>query len=292
VPELAVEIGLNESIMLLQIAFWINQANNLRDGRWWTYQSVRDMQQKAFPYWSIATINRAATALEAAGFIVVGNYNSAKFDRTRWFALNTENIANLTSVRLVFQNDTRITQDDTRTAQNDTTIPETTTETTTEGEKKLALPAPNPTPAEVDTAIYGTSEEAPITLDEAKRILDLPAHLRNTTLDNMASLPLIDAYAEGIGAPYIATRADKVNALRAIMAGYTPDDMRATVKAKRKPDKPYALSWAISDLASVKAAGTAKPRMVGHMLDDLDPEAPDYWERVAERLNSPKKVIA
>ena len=161
-----------------------------------------------------------------------------------------------------------------------------------EGDKAPAPEPPNPTPAEVDTAIYGTSEETPITLDEAKRILDLPAHLRNTTLDNMASLPLIDAYAEGIGAPYIATRADKVNALRAIMAGYTPDDMRATVKAKRKPDKPYALSWAISDLASVKAAGTAKPRMVGHMLDDLDPEAPDYWERVAERLNSPKKVIA
>jgi len=240
VPDLAVEIGLNESIMLLQIAFWINQSNNLRDGQWWTYQSVRDMQQKAFPYWSLATINRTVAALEAAGFICVGNYNAAKFDRTRWLALNPEALARLTSIKVVFQNDTRTTQNDTRTTQNDTTIPETPTEIAAEREAPPAPEPPKPTPADADAAIYGTPEEAPITPDEAKRILELPPHLRNTTLDNMASLPLIDAYAEGIGAPYIASRADKTNALRAIMAGYTPDDMRATVKAKRKPDKTYA----------------------------------------------------
>lgn len=154
--------------------------------------------------------------------------------------------------------------------------------------------APKPTPAEADAAIYGASkplDAATADADEARRILELPPHLKNATLDNMLSHPLIDAYSEVIGAPYIATRHDKINALRAVMAGYTPDDMRATVKARRKPGALYALSWAFADMATVKAS-TPKPRMSGHMLDDLDPNAPDYWDKVAERLRGPKQVIA
>ncbi len=53
-PSLAQEIGLNECIVLLQICFWIQITNHYRDGQYWTYQSVRDMQEKAFPYWSLS----------------------------------------------------------------------------------------------------------------------------------------------------------------------------------------------------------------------------------------------
>ena len=52
-PALAKEIGLNESLILLQIEFWISISNNEREGKRWTYQSVRDMQEKSFSFWKI-----------------------------------------------------------------------------------------------------------------------------------------------------------------------------------------------------------------------------------------------
>lgn len=58
-PALACEIGLNESLVLLQLEFWIAISNNKRDGMLWTYQSTRDIKAKTFPFWSLDTINRA-----------------------------------------------------------------------------------------------------------------------------------------------------------------------------------------------------------------------------------------
>ena len=88
VPELATAIGLNESIMLLQLDFWIGQSDNYRDGSWWTYQSTREMQAKAFPYWGIGTIQRTVVSLEKQELVITGNYNKRPHDNTRWFALN------------------------------------------------------------------------------------------------------------------------------------------------------------------------------------------------------------
>lgn len=137
-PALAKEIGLNESLILLQIEFWISISNNERDGKRWTYQSVRDMQEKSFSFWSISTINRAVNKLIDEGYIIEGNFNKKKYDKTRWFALNFETLNELESISIngddtgVFHNDTRSIQNDTRSIQNDTTIPEITTEITTE----------------------------------------------------------------------------------------------------------------------------------------------------------------
>lgn len=153
-PELALEIGLNESMVLLQIAYWIKIASdsNFHDGHWWTYQSVRDIQSKSFPFWSLMTINRAVNKLIDDGYLVEGNYNKLKSDKTRWFALNTDKIATLKSVTLhtnpeksVYQNDTTpyqnvtgLYQNDTTPYQNDTTLPvltSTNTNTTSRNEK-------------------------------------------------------------------------------------------------------------------------------------------------------------
>ncbi len=146
VPALAVAIGLNESIMLLQIDFWIGQTDNFIDGKYWTYQSVRDMHTKAFPYWSIATINRTVASLQSQGLLHTANYNKRKGDKTRWFALNLEGLKRLgekvPSISVIhgaFQNETPITQNETPSAQNETTLPEITTETTTEEQPARAI---------------------------------------------------------------------------------------------------------------------------------------------------------
>jgi len=143
---LASEIGLNESIVLLQIEFLISISKHERDGRMWTYQSTRDLQENYFSWWSTATINRAIVNLEERGLIIIGNYNRHKYDRTRWFALNAEGINALKSVRLIeiepvgpicdgeadtpTHDETPSTQNETRSTQNEPTIPETTPETT------------------------------------------------------------------------------------------------------------------------------------------------------------------
>ena len=143
-PALAVEIGLNESIVLLQIEYWISVSQHFIDGQRWTYQSVREMQKKVFPFWSIATINRTVQSLLQKGYIIEGNFNKAKYDKTRWFALNFEKLSELKSIAIqydtgVFQNETRSTQNETHSTQNETTIPKTTTETTTEIDNILSF---------------------------------------------------------------------------------------------------------------------------------------------------------
>jgi len=154
-PALAVEIGLNESLVFLQLEFWIATSGKEIDGRRWVYESVRDLQ-KCFPFWSTMTINRAIKSLVEKGLVVVANYNQAKYDRTRWFAINLEEAAKLESIA-VRGYVTRSDQNDTRSGQNDTTIPETSTETSYI-ENTAATESTDGTPIE-SAAAGGLSEE-------------------------------------------------------------------------------------------------------------------------------------
>ena len=140
--DLAAEIGLNESILLLQLEYLISISSNERDGRLWTYQSLTNMQEVYFPWWSVMTIQRTIKSLEQKNLIIIGNFNKLGYDRTQWFALNEEGINSLHSVA-IYQNDKSIYQNDVidhnkmvnGSRQNDTTIPEITQripETTTE----------------------------------------------------------------------------------------------------------------------------------------------------------------
>ncbi|MFW6030671.1 MAG: DnaD domain protein [Halanaerobiales bacterium] len=145
-PALAKEIGINESIVLLQLEFWISISKNIEEGKQWTYQSLTDMQEKSFCFWSTSTIRRAIDNLIDKDLIYKDNYNKYKYDRTGWYALNYENIKKLRSIELVkeniyeyseasndtiLQNETGLLQNDTRFNQNDTTIPDNTTDNTT-----------------------------------------------------------------------------------------------------------------------------------------------------------------
>ena len=129
-PSLACEIGLNESMVLMQIEHWIANSNNWQEGVKWTYQSVRDMQEKAFPFWSVSTIQRTVKSLLGKDYLEEGNFNQHAYDKTRWFALGT-GLYNLKSITMVGgvgtrsgQNGTRSGQSGTRSGQSGTTIPD------------------------------------------------------------------------------------------------------------------------------------------------------------------------
>jgi DnaD/phage-associated family protein len=167
IPELAEEIGLNPSLVLLQLTYWIRISDNERDGRNWTFQSLRGMKRAAFPFWSVMTIDRAIQQLVKRDLVIVrDDLNKRKGDNTRWFALNPDGLAKLHSVSLqtlnmkrsakVSQNETVVSQVDTPASQDVTTLPETTPETTQKEQQPPQLvviekPRPN---------VFGMYEEA------------------------------------------------------------------------------------------------------------------------------------
>ena len=86
-PKLAIEIGLNEAIVLQQIHYWLNQSSHNRDGKKWIYNTYDDWN-KQFPFWSVMTIRRVINSLEKQKLILIANYNKAGFDKTRWYSID------------------------------------------------------------------------------------------------------------------------------------------------------------------------------------------------------------
>ncbi|MGW8185370.1 MAG: hypothetical protein ACWGHO_04655 [Candidatus Moraniibacteriota bacterium] len=97
---LAGEIGLSESIVLLQLEFLISISKNEVDGKMWTYQSAEDLKSGYFQFWSTSTIQRILKELENKKFIIKGNHNKRKSDRTTWYALNYDGLYSLKSIRI------------------------------------------------------------------------------------------------------------------------------------------------------------------------------------------------
>ena len=91
--DIAAQIGVNQAIMLNNIYFWVkkNEANNNNffEGKHWTYNSVGAFSE-LFPYWSNKQIRLILTKLINDGYIESGNFNKAKYDKTRWFTLTNK----------------------------------------------------------------------------------------------------------------------------------------------------------------------------------------------------------
>ncbi|MEH7915022.1 DnaD domain protein, partial [Staphylococcus pseudintermedius] len=118
-PKLAETIGLNEAIILQQIHYWLNNSNHRYDDKKWIYNSYPEWQ-KQFPFWSLMTIKRAIYSLEKQELLIVGNYNKAKFDKTKWYSINYHTLESM--IRPSYQNDTTsVSKRNDGAYQNDTT---------------------------------------------------------------------------------------------------------------------------------------------------------------------------
>ena len=95
--ELATALGLNESIVLQQIEYWLtkfketNKTRHYQKGKWWVYNSYREWKTN-FPFWSESTIRRAIKSLEDEGILITDNFNKLKIDRTKWYSINYEKL--------------------------------------------------------------------------------------------------------------------------------------------------------------------------------------------------------
>jgi hypothetical protein len=130
-PELAREIGLNESIVFLQLEFLIAVRGEWREcnklnvetcdfktgpgaGHFhkWVYMSARKAAENEFIWWGKDTVNRTFNALLSksirtdwgkltTALLIEGDYNKLKGDSTRWLTINYTGAAQLKSIRLL-----------------------------------------------------------------------------------------------------------------------------------------------------------------------------------------------
>jgi len=89
--EVATDIGLAPAILFNAIGFWVEQnaanGRNCMDGRYWTYNTVKAWSD-LFPYLTAKQVEKALTALREHDYVIAGNYNKDKWDRTLWYTLS------------------------------------------------------------------------------------------------------------------------------------------------------------------------------------------------------------
>lgn len=88
--EIAKTCGINAAVVFENIKFWIEHnrktGRNEKDGKHWMYQTQAELSEQ-FDYLSVKQVRTALAKLEEAGYIIKGNYNRHKYDRTTWYTL-------------------------------------------------------------------------------------------------------------------------------------------------------------------------------------------------------------
>lgn len=118
--DLVDKIGLNEAIFLQQLHYWIEikqrsaqagePVNGYADGRFWVYKTLnpiakakaQKMQENGrrvitswsedFSFWSTKTVQRTINSLVESGFVLKGNYNKLKMDKTVWLTIDYDKL--------------------------------------------------------------------------------------------------------------------------------------------------------------------------------------------------------
>ena len=92
-------LGLNESIVLQQIHYWIEINRkakiNFHEGRTWTYNTYDSWQNENFDFWSERTLKRIFKNLFDKGILLKGNYNKHKYDRKLWVTIDYDELDNI-----------------------------------------------------------------------------------------------------------------------------------------------------------------------------------------------------
>ena len=94
-PNLAVQIGLNEAIFLQQVQYWISREAGILDefGCRWIYNTVKQWRDQ-FPFWSESTIKRTIRSLEEQEVLLSTTIGDA-FNKTKAYTINYERIEEL-----------------------------------------------------------------------------------------------------------------------------------------------------------------------------------------------------
>lgn len=92
-PSLAKAIGINEAIVLQQIQYWVSKELHYYDNRYWTYNTITEWLDQ-FPHLSNSGLRKILNRLENLGLILTNNYNTNKFNHTKWYTINYKTLGN------------------------------------------------------------------------------------------------------------------------------------------------------------------------------------------------------
>jgi len=138
--------GATTALFAQQLWYWQQKSENLIDGRYWVYNTAKEWGNQIGV--DEKTIRRSVAKLKAAGVLYVGNYNKAAYDRTAWYSLDGELVAEQTEKCLNEYQKSDYPKRPNGSGQNvhmelpetPAPIPETTTKTTHIYEKAKAFP--------------------------------------------------------------------------------------------------------------------------------------------------------
>ena len=86
----------DEAIVLQQLHYWLQRTTRVQsDGHKWIYNSMANWL-KQFPWISSrSTLSNYFNDLEKRGLIITGNFNKAKFDKTKWYRIDYDALSDL-----------------------------------------------------------------------------------------------------------------------------------------------------------------------------------------------------
>ena len=93
-PSLVKAVGLEKAIVLQQVHYWMKKSTHERDGHLWIYNSYRAWAEQ-LSWMSEEAIRKHIKALEKRGLLVSANYNKLAMDKTKWYRIDYEALANL-----------------------------------------------------------------------------------------------------------------------------------------------------------------------------------------------------
>lgn len=153
-PSLAAALGgADEAIVLQQLHYWLSRTNNVKeDGHKWIYNSMSDWM-KQFPWIkSRSRLTRYFDDLEKRGLIVTGNFNKAKFDKTKWYRIDYDALTDFEQ-RLYQNESTSDSKQVNGMSRNESTytnrLPETTTREDDDDARARKTDQPNEDPVDI-----------------------------------------------------------------------------------------------------------------------------------------------
>ncbi|WP_053069831.1 hypothetical protein [Clostridium novyi] len=94
--KLAKCLGLKEAVIFQQIHYWLKinekKNQNFKNGKYWTYNSVKKWHEEEFDFLSIRTVERTLQKLEKDGLLVSNVFNKMRGDKTKWYTINYDKL--------------------------------------------------------------------------------------------------------------------------------------------------------------------------------------------------------
>lgn len=98
---LAKEIGLIESIILMNLCNMVLNSENKKYDRFWFCATYNELQENYFPFISVGSIKKAISNLIKNKLLIVRKFNK---DKTNCYTINFEQLSKVGQIKVDFNN--------------------------------------------------------------------------------------------------------------------------------------------------------------------------------------------